>query len=135
VARDGGMGLQVMRVGFNPFIDPATLPDSANAALEVFRRRLVKGYPEKGEIESEGGHFFGKTTPGKFLALIPGTERLCTDKPAPTIYAVYTTDAFAEELENEPFEWYIQALEIVAETCDYVLGEPDPENYYLHWSA
>jgi hypothetical protein len=31
--------------------------------------------------------------------------------------------------------WYFQALEIVEETCDFVLSKPDPQNYYLGWSA
>lgn len=32
-------------------------------------------------------------------------------------------------------EWYIQALEIVQETIEYVLSQPDVDKYYLHWSS
>ena len=32
-------------------------------------------------------------------------------------------------------DWYVKALEIVVETCDYVLAKSDPECYFLHWSG
>lgn len=32
-------------------------------------------------------------------------------------------------------EWYIQALEIVQETIEYVLAQPDKDKYLLHWSS
>ncbi len=32
-------------------------------------------------------------------------------------------------------DWYVQALEIVKETCDYVLDQEDPEKYFLYWSG
>lgn len=31
--------------------------------------------------------------------------------------------------------WYLQALDIVVETIEHVLAQPDPEAYYLHWSG
>ncbi len=31
--------------------------------------------------------------------------------------------------------WYVEALEIVAETVDWVLAQPDPDCYYMHWSG
>ena len=32
-------------------------------------------------------------------------------------------------------DWYVQALEIVVETCEYVLAQPDPQSYLLYWSG
>jgi hypothetical protein len=32
-------------------------------------------------------------------------------------------------------EWYVQALDIVVETIEYVLAKPDKEKYYFHWSS
>jgi hypothetical protein len=32
-------------------------------------------------------------------------------------------------------QWYEQALEIVIETCEYVLAQPHPETYVTHWSG
>ena len=32
-------------------------------------------------------------------------------------------------------DWYYVALQIVLETIDYVLAQPDPEHYVLHWSG
>lgn len=36
--------------------------------------------------------------------------------------------------QSDFFDWYIQALEIVSETADYVLAQKDIENYHLYWS-
>jgi hypothetical protein len=45
----------------------------------------------------------------------------------PTTYLVY---------DNEGgFDWYVQALEVVIETCEWVLGQGDPGNYRLVWSG
>lgn len=33
------------------------------------------------------------------------------------------------------YDWYIQALEIVVETCEWVLAQDDPEQYELVWSG
>jgi len=30
---------------------------------------------------------------------------------------------------------YVVALDIVVETCEWVLAQKDPQNYYLHWSG
>ena len=32
-------------------------------------------------------------------------------------------------------DWYINALEIVKETIEYVLGKDNIDQYYLHWSG
>jgi len=42
---------------------------------------------------------------------------------------------FVRKKENEELLWYRQALEIVQETCEWVLKKRKPENYYLHWSS
>ena len=33
------------------------------------------------------------------------------------------------------FKWYLDALEVTKEMIDYVLAQPDPDNYFLSWSA
>ncbi len=37
--------------------------------------------------------------------------------------------------EVDDLDWYLQALDIVVETCDYVLAQPDINKYVLHWSG
>ena len=32
-------------------------------------------------------------------------------------------------------DWYLTAAKIVKETIDFVLGQPDPQNWRLYWSA
>jgi hypothetical protein len=40
-------------------------------------------------------------------------------------------EAFSGNMKS----WYQQALEVVVETCEWVLGQPDPSKYLLHWSG
>lgn len=40
-----------------------------------------------------------------------------------------------EKLKQDDAEWYVQALEIVVETIEYVLAQPDKEDYTLEWSG
>lgn len=64
------------------------------------------------------------------------------DKPLQVVAVIDTKDtiyiATKGDIDNNPDEgngWYIHALQIVLETIDYVLAQPDKENYYLHWSS
>jgi hypothetical protein len=36
---------------------------------------------------------------------------------------------------KEYYKWYLEAAKIVEETIDYVLSQPDPENYRVVWSG
>lgn len=68
------------------------------------------------------GHFY-KEEPLKVFALIPGNNNIlgktdCT-------YVIF-------EGENK---FYIEALEIIKETIEYVLSQTDRNKYYLHWSG
>jgi len=38
-------------------------------------------------------------------------------------------------ITDRDFSWYVQALEIVQETIEYVLAQEHPEHYYLCWSS
>jgi hypothetical protein len=37
--------------------------------------------------------------------------------------------------DSAGLDWYLNALEIVQETIEFVLAQPDPQNYYLVWSG
>ena len=91
-------------------------------ALKVFKRNLEASAQSKtgwNEYTNRDGEFFlnGK----QIFALIEGEQY-----GRPCIYAVYATD---------DREWYRQALEIVKETIEYVLAQPDKQDYYLSWSG
>lgn len=65
------------------------------------------------------------------LAVIRGSEKaFFNNSQVPCMYMVYKASA-------EDTEYYEQALEIVAETCEYVLKQPkkDQNKFYLHWSG
>lgn len=46
------------------------------------------------------------------------------------VYIVYD-----RERTDGKEDWYLTALRIVEETIQFVLAQPDPENYFLSWSA
>ena len=99
-------------------IRPDLAPCSAKEALEAYAKEIT--LPSFGGAYSNAlGYFYPE--PLKVHALIPGVN-LNTS----CVYVVF-------ERDNE--DWYRQALEIVLETVDYVLAQPDKQDYYLHWSG
>jgi len=42
---------------------------------------------------------------------------------------------YPEEKKENGLSWYVHALEIVKETIEYVMKQPDQNLYYLHWSG
>lgn len=64
------------------------------------------------------------------------------DKPLDVVSVIDTDDkiylAIKGDIDNNPDEgigWYIQAMEIVIETIDYVLSQDKQEDFYFHWSS
>jgi hypothetical protein len=89
-------------------------------ALNVFLRENNRD--NKYNYSNAKGEFYlGK--PLNAFALIPGTKSMMGERPC--TYVVY----------EESNEWYIQALEIVSRTIEYVLKQEDKDKYYLYWSA
>lgn len=99
-------------------------------AMVVFLKELEKNAQKPADSESynysnkEGEFFFAENL--KVVALIPGVhKRLFVDEYLPCVNVVY-------ESSNE---WYIQALEIVIETIEFVLSQENKNQYYLRWSG
>jgi hypothetical protein len=44
------------------------------------------------------------------------------------------TDSKMED-DSSTYDWYLQALEICKETCEYVLKSDNPEDFTMHWSG
>lgn len=106
----------------NPFVDPATFPSSAEAARAAYLKECA-GEHSFPAYENTVGYFNREGM--KVLGLINGTRDFL-GRTIPCVFVVH-------EKVKDPY--YTEALEIVIETCDFVLAQPDPQDYYLHWSG
>jgi len=114
----------VMTVSFNMFSEPQI--NSDEQALQAFAEELARKEEAPPFGNSYGNHigdFFLDTIP--VVAVIPGYTRILGKQPCS--YVVFKTD--------NQWEFYHQALEIAQETIEYVLAQPDPTIFYLHWSS
>lgn len=109
----------------NPFMQLSdTAPKNKNEVIDLFleERKKNENSPFRSYSSSRGSFFFD--SPLKTLAFIPGKDYLGNK----TVYLIC-------EGEEDHLDWYVQALEIVIETCEYVLSQEDSDKYYLHWSG
>lgn len=126
---DKAGGARVLEVspnefGMHPNFKP---PTDERSALDEWVKAKGEQHPF-GSYSSGLGHFFIEG-PMKVRAIIHGTKQsLFSDERRPCIYVVY-------EEEDESKAWYINSLKIVLETIDWVISQPDPEKYVLHWSS
>jgi len=114
---------RVHRVAHNIF-RPELGPKSEKQALDVFMAEVEKNKESSFDegYSNINGDFHIKT-PLKVLGLIPGKEEFLGER-----HCVYVIT----ESENQ---WYEQAIEIMIDTCDYVLAQENINQYYLHWSG
>lgn len=108
--------------------DPKTEEINPPEAMEIYERVMdsnkMRGY--LGNFSNRDGDFF-PVEPMKVRALIRGMTRcFFTGVLEPCVNVVYEVD------DNK---YYEEALEIVKETCEWVLAKEDPQNYYLRWSG
>lgn len=95
---------------------------SEKDAIRVFKSHYERPDPTFGAYSNTEG-FFSPKEPLAVKGVVHGASIL--KKPA--VYLI---------IENkERLDWYIQALEIVEETIQYVLSQPSPKSYTLYWSA
>jgi hypothetical protein len=74
---------------------------------------------------SRGEFYFGK--PLEIVGVISGVKkRFFVEEHLPCQYLIYKDDSL---------DWYLQAVEIMIATVEYVLAQADSEKYYLHWSG
>lgn len=102
-----------------PFLDKTC--NTAQEALKLFENEITK----KPHFTSYGngvGDFFLDGI--KVVGVIPSQNTF--------VQAFLIVE---KEKNNSDDEWYLQALKVMRETCEYVLAKPDPENYYMHWSG
>ncbi len=112
---------RVTKISSNIFSAPQV--KSPADAMKVFLDELGKHSGGESYNYSNSVGEFTTAEPLKVLAFIPGTYSLFHEREC--VYVI-------TESTNE---WYIQALEIVKETIEFVLSQKDKEKYYLHWSG
>ena len=124
--------IDILTVSPNPFNPPDEFPGSIEAARQIVVQALKQ---ERGEgalksFSNSHGEFFLDGL--QVIAMLPGRE----DSFTKTLYGHAMPCTYvAYRRPTADRDWYTQALEIVIETCDYVLAKADPQNYYLHWSS
>ena len=138
------MGLDVYLYKFDDYATTTKLEKEYEQASDANWKQLTDGrkYDDLSDAEKEQarsanlavaerlglgqwgalGHFF-RNEPMRVRAAIPGVHF-----GRPCVWAVY-------EDSDENMRWYEQALEIVIETCDYVLAQGDAQKFWLHWSG
>jgi hypothetical protein len=102
--------------------DSPNMPRNEKEALDLFRSEIERHEKTDASFRSYSclaGEFRLDGEPT--FALIPGRGFF-----GPCVYAV---------TKAEDLEWYTKALEIVIETCDYVLSQKDKDQYRLYWSG
>lgn len=123
--RQKDFGFDVFDVAPNLFAGPPTIM-SEKQALDLFKKQFDEWQVQPDGFDSYSnseGHYMRKGC--TIHAALPGMKDFI-GRPTPCTYLVVKRDE-----EN----WYAQALEVVIETCNYVLEQPDYANYYLHWSG
>ncbi len=129
-------------------INPLSLNDPAvdnkihseRDALKVFMEQLEEKKKEdkknQGKPDPFGfsedfsnlhGDFFLGEKPMKVRAILHGKGEM---KQKVGVYIVY--EVAETKPEDDP---YAISLDVVVETCEWVLAQKDPQNYYLHWSG
>lgn len=132
--RNGGYSIHEFT--YNCFSKPAHY--DTKTALEAFhaeRERHEKENEDKvagrtpfTDYSNSVGTFLWSGT--NVVGVIQGTkDGLLRGGPEPVTYLI------AKSANDDSDAWYMHALEIVVETCEWVLGHQDPSSYVLHWSG
>ena len=117
-------GYRVETVSANMFA-PDDVPTSPAAAMEIFKDEQKKNSKNKNFLcySNKNGEFYLDNDGMKVHGLIPGKDFMSR----PCTFIIYQN--------QEASKFYLQALEIVKETIQFVLAQEDPQNYYLSWSS
>ena len=91
---------------------------SAEEALSIFRKEATKKSFFGSGYSNGHGDFFHES-PLTVLAVMPGERG--------DVHLITQTE--------EGTAFYVEALKIIIETCEYVLSQPDREKYYVTWSS
>ena len=117
----------VVPLTFDPNISPIQAQITSKALalqkLVAMKEQITDTQPNT--FGGWAGDFF-LTEPLEVLAVIPGTAGFLDRPDLPCFYIVF---------QHKHLDFYLQGLEIVLETIEYVLEQPDSDKYYLEWSS
>lgn len=128
-------GYRITKIQPNMFMGFDKLPKSEFEALNEFtkvRTEHAKHHRTGSDFNwfsnGIGEYFLGEHM--QLAAAIPGIdEHHFSGKPMPVTYLVYKFE------DDDGYNHYIQSLEILIETCDFALAQPDVDKLYLAWSG
>lgn len=148
-------GYSVRRIALNVLSPPNAIVKDERDAMRVFNENMSKHKKRLAEIAAKGekpnphwdtGNYsnihgdFHLTEPMRVVAHITGIEENVIAKlkgagnaMMPCTYAIY--EGFKEKPEDRHYEWYQRALEITVELCEFVIAQPDRDQYRLAWSG
>jgi hypothetical protein len=116
-------GYRVETISANMF-SPDDVAKNPLEAMELFKKQLnEKKSKDFNWYSNKDGHFYMDNKGLEVHGLIPGKDFI--DRPC--TYVVFKV--------KDGNKYYLQALEIVKETIEYVLAQENPQAYYLRWSA
>ncbi len=117
-------GYRVESVAANMF-SPDDVPLTPAAALDIFNQQLKEKSKNKNHLcySNKSGEFYLDNTGLKVHGMIPGKDMF----QRPCTFIIYKP--------KDANKYYLQALEIVKETIEYVLAQKNPQEYYLSWSG
>lgn len=128
----------VESVHMNPFSGGDEMPKSEAEAREKFVAACAQHFKHNAHLE-EGefsygfsnivGNFYQRKDDcnSRLRAAMPGVMKGIDGKHFPCTYLVWEREG--------ALDWYVQSLEVVVESIEWVLAQEDPENYYFHWSS
>lgn len=121
----------------NPFTPPSEWGriESPKQALDIFltekAKREANPPPPDWNCYSNGdGTFFFGDAALEVVGMMLSVQKKYGGTSCPGVYLVTKSKD-----GKSPLEWYQHALEIVVEMCEWVLGQPEPERFLLHWSG
>jgi hypothetical protein len=109
--------------GFGDLVDDHSVK-SSEAALKIFLEEKRRDNRMNDYSNRTGEFYFGN--PLEVVGIITGVKKkYFTNEYLPCQYLIY----------KDNLDWYLQAVEIMIATVEYVLAQSDKEKYYLHWSG
>lgn len=124
--KNGDLDTVVVSHNFFSGLSKISEEDALKQYLEERARQSTRESPYN--YSNGVGEFFAKNA-FRVVAAIPCAGSLGT--PAVTLIGQWERDPSAKDEPN----WYVAALDVVVETCEWVLAQAHPERFYLHWSG
>jgi hypothetical protein len=126
-------GLDVLKMSYNIFINEPSAK-SEKEALEKAVAELKRKSPF-GAYSNSVGDFYPEGLDVRGIIMGSETPLLGRkNQVAPCTYIIYKKKEKKKHKKGTG-DFYLEALEIVQETLEFVLSQDDPQNYYFHWSS